>query len=304
MKPTKKELSAWKLKNPKIIKRFTEGVENESYLIYDGDKKYVFRRIKEGWNIGIPKMKKDDIFKVLEKLSVESVPRPTRTKKKELINPTKPRRTALLEYIPGRTFKKRFPNLREIELIADSHSGLTKNLKKIKPISKFDNPRIFLSKEELNKIRRHKQINHKLTLQAYNFVKFEYKKINWVKLKKQIVHNDIQKENAIIFNKRIGIIDFDDLAYGYVAYDLSKALLSLCITKKFDTKKASRYLEIYQKRIRLNNEEKKALLILMITWVLWKIKESLLEKSEELPSLKNTMKELRALMKLKSKICL
>jgi len=96
--------------------------------------------------------------------------------------------------------------------------------------------------------------------ESKSLIKF-LKKININKLRKSIVHGDLTDSNFLIKNKKLlAFIDWDDFHEDYLIYEISVFIAHCLITKKeIKTKLIKSFLTEYQKVIKLNNEEKRAL---------------------------------------------
>ncbi len=89
----------------------------------------------------------------------------------------------------------------------------------------------------------------------------EMKKINKKYLRKSIIHGDLNASNILVKNNKvISIIDWDDVHEDYLVYEVCVLIAHNLITKKSIRKALIiNFLKGYEKYIRLNEEEKKAL---------------------------------------------
>lgn len=87
--------------------------------------------------------------------------------------------------------------------------------------------------------------------------------IDLKKLRKGLIHSDITRENIKVNNRSLmGFLDFDDLHKDYLSWDLAIALTHLFVAKSFgiDWKGLYSFLEGYQSVMKLNKQEKHALI--------------------------------------------
>ncbi len=89
----------------------------------------------------------------------------------------------------------------------------------------------------------------------------EIQRLNKKKLRKSLIHGDLCEGNFLVEkNKVSAIIDWDDVYETYLVYELATPIAHNFITLKKINKELIRvFLKEYQKYIRLNSEEKKAL---------------------------------------------
>lgn len=82
--------------------------------------------------------------------------------------------------------------------------------------------------------------------------------INTKKLRKAIIHGDLGEPNILIKNNKIiAILDFADSRYDYLVYDVGILIADIFLTKN-NLKYLDIFLKEYNKHIKFNNEEKKA----------------------------------------------
>jgi Ser/Thr protein kinase RdoA (MazF antagonist) len=105
-----------------------------------------------------------------------------------------------------------------------------------------------VSNEKMNLAKEHKKLLSEL------------KKLDKKKLSKSIVHGDINLDNSLIYKNKINaIIDFGDSHTGYLITDPMIFICDEIITSKMNYNKIRIFLKEYEKKIRLNSEEKKAI---------------------------------------------
>lgn len=87
------------------------------------------------------------------------------------------------------------------------------------------------------------------------------KKINKSELRKSIIHSDLCDPNMLVKNNKLtAILDWDDTHKDVLVYELA-VFIGQCLIKQnnVNKEKVVLFLREYQKHIKLNNEEKKAL---------------------------------------------
>jgi mutator protein MutT len=89
----------------------------------------------------------------------------------------------------------------------------------------------------------------------------EIKKLDKKKLSKSIVHGDLNLDNTLVYKGKINaIIDFGDSHTGFTVTDPMIFICDEIITqKRMNYKKINIFLREYEKKVKLNNEDKKAL---------------------------------------------
>ncbi|MBT3397947.1 phosphotransferase [archaeon] len=90
-------------------------------------------------------------------------------------------------------------------------------------------------------------------------------RIDRSKLKKARIHSDLTNVNLLIKdNKLNAIIDWDDSDYDYLVYEIAIFLAHSCVRgKQIHRGKIKIFMKEYQKHVKLNEEEKKAIYFLM-----------------------------------------
>jgi homoserine kinase type II len=90
---------------------------------------------------------------------------------------------------------------------------------------------------------------------------FALKEIDRKKLRKSIIHGDFHGVNILIKGDKVSVIlDFDDSHEDYIAYEVAIFMIDPFIEElTFDKKAAKKFFKEYQKSLKLNTEEKKAL---------------------------------------------
>ena len=89
----------------------------------------------------------------------------------------------------------------------------------------------------------------------------EIKKLDKYKLTKSIVHGDLNLDNTLVYKNKINaIIDFGDSHTGFLVTDPMIFICDEIITKKsLNYKKINLFLNEYEKKMKLNNEERNAI---------------------------------------------
>jgi homoserine kinase type II len=116
-----------------------------------------------------------------------------------------------------------------------------------------------------------KLIYDKVKVNGFDFIKQEKElhkdlaKINAQKLRKSVIHLDFASSNLLYKGKRvIAILDWDDADENYLVYELAVILSYGFTTKnKILKDKVILFAREYQKHIKLNKEEKRALYYLI-----------------------------------------
>lgn len=88
----------------------------------------------------------------------------------------------------------------------------------------------------------------------------ELKKLNKKKLRRSRIHSDLREHNFIVKNDKLkAIIDWDDSHEDYIVYEVAIFLIGLTDKRKVHKDKIKIFLKEYQKNMKLNDEEKKAI---------------------------------------------
>ena len=89
----------------------------------------------------------------------------------------------------------------------------------------------------------------------------EIRKVDRMKLRKSIIHGDINESNILVKgNKLTAIIDWDDAHKDYVVFEIAIFIAHMLVAKREVKKQDIKlFMKEYQKQIKLKNEEKKAL---------------------------------------------
>lgn len=113
----------------------------------------------------------------------------------------------------------------------------------------------------------------------------ELKTINKKKLRKSVIHSDFHDINLLTKNNKLNVIlDWDDSHVDYLAYELAVIIMNLF---ELNTSKnmIQLFLNEYQKNIRLNDEEKKAIYYFVkqrfLGVIFWHSKQMKLHKDQK-----------------------
>ncbi len=198
-------------------------------------------------------------IKIMNFLSLKKIPVPglIKTKNKKFLLIRKDKRILIQKFVEGKIPKKLSEKL--IKDIADKMGLMNKHLLKLKLHSKdhkFNplefkgrNTKDFDFKEEENKLLK------------------ELRKLKRKKLKRSVVHGDCHSVNLLVKNDKLkAVIDWDDVHEGYLIYEISTFIVhSFFITPlyyrsgKFNKNQLRLFLKQYQKHVKLNQEERKAI---------------------------------------------
>ncbi len=147
----------------------------------------------------------------------------------------------------------------------DFNNSLTKDIaKKVGQMHKILLKSKFGIQKKKDHIYKKRNIN---SIKKYELDKIQsnlFKNLNNIdksKLKKARIHSDLSEPNLLIKNNKLNaIIDWDDSDYDYLVYEISIFLAHSCVKgDKIYKDKIKIFLKEYQKHIKLNNEEKKAI---------------------------------------------
>jgi homoserine kinase type II len=152
-----------------------------------------------------------------------------------------------------------------------------------------------------------KILNLNLEIEDKALIK-EIKNINKLKLKKCIIHADLGKDNILIKKGKLSaFIDWDDAHTDYLVYELAPFIFDNLIGKNKINKRAIKiFLKEYQKYVKLNNEEKRALyffiksrILASASWVLENIHKHPNEKEKMIKWVEKSIIKYKIFEKLK-----
>ncbi len=257
---------------------------NTVYIIDTTKGKFVLK-IFEGSSIGFIKYQ----IKIMDFLANEKIPIPiiikTRNKKSLLIHKNK--RILIQKFVEGKSPKKLSDKL--IKDLAKKIGMMNKSLLKLKLKGKsWEEDHEFKPlNQKVNKIGN---FNFK---EEENILMNDLREINRKKLRKGIVHGDCHTVNLLISNEKLkAIIDWDDVHKNYLIYEISTFIVHSFIKEKRVKKKQIKlFLKEYQKQIKLNSEERKAIYYFIKQRLLgiieWHIKQMKIHK-DLIKKLKNS----------------
>jgi homoserine kinase type II len=187
------------------------------------------------------------------------VPEIIQTKTGRLISKHNKEMVTIQKYIEGKEIK--ISKISTIKNTARTIGLLDKALLKIP-----------LKKKSGRKLSR-KLVYDSIKVKGFNFIEQEkqlrknLRKINTRKLTRGVIHSDIGSANLLYNNKRVtAILDWDDTNESYLVYELA-VILSYGFTTKNRILKNNikQFLKEYQKYIKLNEDEKKALYYMILS---------------------------------------
>jgi len=192
--------------------------------------------------------------RIIDYLDRQGVPiqRFLRTKKNDLILKCGKKNCVLYEYVDGGINFRYSHKL--IEHVAEEVGVLHRNLLKMKfkggdkwgTNHQFKGKRDYLEMVEGFPVKE----------EYHNLVKELKDNVNKNALRRSIIHSDLSLSNMLFRNnKLVAFIDWDDSHWDYLIYDIA-ILIAYFIEHGIDIK---HFFKSYQKQIKINEEEKKAL---------------------------------------------
>lgn len=166
------------------------------------------------------------------------------------------KRILLLKFIEGKTPKALSDKL--VKDIANKMGLMHKHFLKLK----LHGEHIWKKDHAFKKLDKNlKKVNEFNFNEEENNLLKDMRKIDRKKLRKSVVHGDCHSVNLLIKDDKLkSIIDWDDAHEDYLIYDLSTFIMHSFVRKtKVNKKQIKIFLIEYQTKIKLNEEEKKAL---------------------------------------------
>lgn len=163
---------------------------------------------------------------------------------------------ALFTYIEGKTPELNQEFIKDYAQLTVKLHCLLKNIK-----LKQNNPDTEIGDQfrESDYIRTGVKNNEYLN-NEYNKLLIDIQTVNKDKLRPLIIHADLGLWNLINYKGTIGIIDWGDAHNDYMVFDLAVIIHAIIHSDVKNWRELSHeFLEIYQKSIKLNNDEKKAM---------------------------------------------
>jgi len=251
-------LSNYDIGKCKKSKHITFAFGNTVYILETTKGKYVLK-IFERAELGYIKFQ----IKLMNFLNLKKVPVPEliKTKSKKFLLIRNNKRILIQKFVEGKIPKKLSGKL--IKGIADKMGLMDKHLLKLKLQGKYIWKKNHEFKPLVCKTIKVKDFEFK---EEMDKLLKELKKINKKKLRKSVVHGDCHSVNLLAKeNKLKAVIDWDDSHEDYLVYDVSAFIThSFFMTPlyyrsgRFNKKQLKLFLKHYQKHVKLNSEEKKA----------------------------------------------
>jgi len=252
-------LSNYNIGKYKKFKHVNFALGNTVYILETTKGKYVMKIFERAKLDYIKYQIKIMNFLNLKKVSV---PELVKTKNKKFLLIRNNKRILIQKFIDGQSPKKLSEKL--IIDIANIMGLMNKHLLKLK----------LQGKHIWEKDHEFKHLNFKgVKTKGFDFKEEENKllkelrKLNRKKLRRGVVHGDCHSCNLLVHNDRVSaIIDWDDVHEDYLVYEISAFMThSFFMTPlyygsgRFNRKQIKLFLKKYQKHVKLNQEERKAI---------------------------------------------
>lgn len=158
----------------------------------------------------------------------------------------------VFEFIEGKHLN--LNNKREKQLLLKKIYELQGLLSKYKPKEK---PWIKYANDIRHESEWLKTANKKYLFQYWEEMEKELASINYKKLRTQIIHGDINKENVVINPKgEMYFIDFDEARLDYLLYDIAVFLTQAIVFGKYvSIKRCREFLQFFKKVYNLTEED-------------------------------------------------
>lgn len=241
----------------KSHKHIPIALEHTVYLLKTDKGKFILKIYEE---VDLKSLKQE--IEAREFLRKKGLPIPEimKTKSKKNLLKYKNANLTIEQFVKGKgaiKFNKKMA-ISTAETMALMHKELQKKkIKWIREAYHFE-----LHEEDTGKIQ--KIMNLEFREEENKFLE-ESKKINKKKLKRSIIHADFQDVNLLFKNNKIiAILDWADMHKSFLVYDIAVTMArSFIKATKIEKEKIKFFLKTYQKQIKLNSEEKKAIYYLM-----------------------------------------
>lgn len=227
-------------------------LDNTAYSLKTTKGKFLLKIIEKD-KLGAIKYR----IKVMEFVQERNIPIPNiiKTKKSKSLFIYRNKRILIQEFIKGKELNKYNDKL--IKNIAKNLGLLGNSLLKFKLYGKFTwhDPEFKGLVWKVKKIGNFDIEKHETLLLK------EIKKIKKGRLRKSVIHADTGGSNFLIENnKLVAIIDWDDVHEDFLVYEIAVFISNTFVSsKEIDKNGVKLFLKEYQKYIKLNEEEKKAL---------------------------------------------
>jgi len=212
-------------------------------------------------------------------------------------------RIQIQKYIKG-TYPKKM-NQKTIKDIAQKQALMNKNLLELK----LKNKHTWEPDHQFKKINfsNKKFQNFNAPEEDYQLTK-DLKKINKHKLRKGVIHGDFNQSNLLIYQSKLkAILDWDDVHEDYLIQELAVFIAHSFVGEKIDLN-IKIYLKEYQKILKLNFEEQKALYYFIkkryfgaVSWLALQIRKHQDRKTELEKSINRLVKQYQSFNKLSLK---
>mgnify|MGYP001414197087 FL=1 len=245
-------LKDYKIGTYKGHKHLENVLQNYVYILKTNKGKYILKLMD---NVNLKNMKKQ--LEVIDFLYKNKVPVVKNIKNREGNEIVKYKKGSLViqGFIKG-NHPRRFNNL----LTKDIGRNIGKMHKALLKFKEANRKNHNYTMKDLEKC-----IHSVMVRKIQNKLLKEIKKINKSKLKEARIHGDISEVNLLVNkNKLNAFIDWDDSDYDYLVYELSIFIAhSFVRSNTIYWNKIKIFLSEYQKYVKLNEEEKKAIYFLI-----------------------------------------
>jgi Ser/Thr protein kinase RdoA (MazF antagonist) len=253
------------IKNPKkILKLKQDGINSINYLVINGNSKYILKTIFDHQN----GQKVEATCSILNycKIHKNKVPEPIKNSKGTYF--TSGLRGYMSRYYDGTIFHGKKSEIKDLAIYV---SSLHKTLSSC-PIKFRYKPNFYYYKilkiSELNTIKKiiqHKKFKNnidryvikkfsKLKISIHDFERFN-KLINKKKIRKQLVHYDLQPKNVIFKNNKVvAFIDFDAMRKNYLIEEVAFTSFRFAIFNNFNINRVASNLKLFMKEYLRKNQ--------------------------------------------------
>ncbi len=252
-KDFEKILEKYAIGKYRLSKHVTLALQNTVYFFWTSKAKYILKIYEKSDPNYINYQVRIMNFAFKKGLPIAEI---MKTKQKKDLHFYKNHRILIQKFVSGREPKKFTNSL--VKDIAKKQAKLNKNLMKMKLEGKYVWKRDFQFKRM---DERAGIIGDFDFTKEESYLLKEIRKLNKRKLRKSVIHGDFHSCNLIVDkNKLKAIIDWDDVHEDFLVQEIAN-FISHSFIKKNEIKKKhlKLYLREYQKYVKLNKEEKKAL---------------------------------------------
>jgi len=249
----------------KILKNFNIGeykshkymnwiLENQVYILRTNKGKYILKLMS---NVNLKTMKQQlELIDFLYKKGIPVVKNIANNDGKEIIR-YKRKNIVIQKFVEGSHPERLSDKL--IKDIAKNIGKMHKILLKSK-IKGIDKKNHTYKRKDLSG-----SIKEPIVKELQNELFKNLGRINQQKLRKTRIHGDISEVNLLVKNNKLkAIVDWDDSDYNSIVYEIAIFLAhSFVRSETIYRDKIRLFLRVYQKYVKLNDEEKKALYFLI-----------------------------------------